>query len=88
MASDDEALAAINFIILHKRNLEKKREVHHKVGLGETPRRLIQKRYRYSSRNKFEDAFDTAFGLNLMKIKPSDAAFTTVFRTSINANWK
>ena len=35
-----------------------KTKIHHKVGLGETPRRLIRKRYRYSSRRKLEDAFD------------------------------
>ena len=30
------------------------------MGLGETPHRLIRKRSRYSSLEKFEDAFDTA----------------------------
>ena len=37
-----------------------KQEAHHKVGLGETPRRLIRKLCRYSSLDKFEDAFDAA----------------------------
>ena len=53
------------------------------MGLGETPRRLIRKRYRYSSREKIEDAFDTALGL--MQTKPSDAAFVAVIQNSINA---
>ena len=43
------------------------------MGLGETPRRLSRKRYRYSSREKCEDVFGTA--LYLMQTKPSDAAF-------------
>ena len=38
-------------------------EAHHEVGLGETPRCLIRKRCRYSSVEKFEDAFDTALDL-------------------------
>ena len=33
---------------------------HHRVGLGETPRRLIRKCCRYSSLEKLEDAVDTA----------------------------
>ena len=33
--------------------------VYHRWGLCKTSRRLIWKRYRYSSREKFEDAFDT-----------------------------
>ena len=38
---------------------------HHTVELGETPRHLIRKRCRcrYSSLEKFEDAFDTALDL-------------------------
>ena len=39
-----------------------KQEAHHQVGLGETPRRFVLKRCRYSSLKKFEDAFDTALG--------------------------
>ena len=65
---------------------ETKQEAHHKVGLGETPRRFVLKRCRYSSLEKFEDAFDTALGL--MQTKPSDAAFSAVFQTSINADRK
>ena len=61
-------------------------KAHYKVGLGETTRHLIRKRYRYSSREKFEDAFDTA--LDLTQTKRSDAAFSAVFRTSTNADWK
>ena len=37
-----------------------RQEAHHKVGLGKTPRCLIRKCCRYSSLQKFEDAFDTA----------------------------
>ena len=59
---------------------------HQKVGLGETPRRLIRKRNRYSERKKFEDSFDIA--LDLMQTKPLDAALSAVFRTSINADRK
>ena len=44
------------------------------------------KRYRYSSREKFEDAFDTA--IDLMSAMSSDSAFSAVFRTSINADRK
>ena len=33
-------------------------ETHHKLGVVKTPRRLIRKRCRYSSLEKFEDAFD------------------------------
>ena len=33
-------------------------EAHRNVGLGESTRRLIRKRGRYSSLEKFEDAFD------------------------------
>ena len=62
----------------------KKQEAHHKVGLGETPRRLIRKRCRYSSLEKFEDAFDTE--LDLVQTKPSDAAFSAFRRSSINAD--
>ena len=62
------------------------REAHHMIGLGEMPRRFILKRYRCSSLKKFEDAFDIA--LDLMQTKPSDAAFSAVFRTSINADRK
>ena len=54
-----------------------KQEARHKVGLGETPRRLIQKRCRYSSLEKFQDTFDTA--LDLVQAKPSEAAFLAVF---------
>ena len=63
-----------------------KQEANPKVGLGETPRRFNLKRCRYSSLVKFEDAFDTA--LYLMQTKSSDAAFSTVFITSINADRK
>ena len=35
---------------------------HHKVGLCDTPRRFVLVRCRYSSLEKFEDAFDTASG--------------------------
>ena len=59
---------------------------HHNVWVGEMPHRLIRKRCRYSSREKFEDAFDTA--LDLMQTKPSGAVFLAVFRTSINADQK
>ena len=38
--------------------LNSKQEAHHKLGVGETPRRFNPKRCRYSSRAKFEDAFD------------------------------
>ena len=54
-----------------------KQEAHHKVGLGQTRRRLIRKRCRYSSLEKFEDAFDTA--LDLMQTKASDTALLAVF---------
>ena len=57
-----------------------KQEANHKVGLGETPHRLIRKL------EKSENAFDAA--LNLMQTKPSDAAFSAIFRTSINADKK
>ena len=58
-------------------------EAHHKVGLGETPCCLIRKRYRYSSAEKFEEAFDTA--LDLMQTKPSsDAAFSAVNLPNFN----
>ena len=52
-------------------------EAPHKVGLGETRRRLIRKRCRYFSLDKCKEAFDTA--LDLMQTKPSDAAFLAVF---------
>ena len=61
-------------------------EAHHKVGLGETPHRFILKRCRYSSLEQFEDAIDTA--LDLMQTKSSDAAYSAIFRTSINADRK
>ena len=61
-------------------------EAHHTVGLGETPYHLIRKRCRYSSLEKFQDVFDTA--LDLMRTEPSDAAFSAVYRTSINADRK
>ena len=57
---------------------KQKLEAHHKMGLGETPRRFILKRCRYSYLEKFEDAFDTS--LWLMQTKPSDVAFSGVFR--------
>ena len=41
-----------------------KQEVHHLVRPGETPRCLIQKLCRYSSNEKFEDAFDAAAHLS------------------------
>ena len=53
------------------------KEAHHKVGRGETPRRSIGKRCRFSSLDKFEYAFDIA--VDLMQTKPSDAAFSDVF---------
>ena len=59
-----------------------KQEAHQKVGLGETPRRFKLKRCRYFHSKKFEDAFETA--LYLMQTKAADAAFSAVFRTSIN----
>ena len=59
------------------KNSDFKQETHHNVGLGKTPRRLIQKLCRYSSLEKFEDAYDTA--LDIMQTKPFDAAFLTVF---------
>ena len=37
------------------------------AGLGETPRRVIRKRYRYSPLEKFEDCFDTQ--LDLLRTK-------------------
>ena len=40
-----------------------KQEARHKVGVGETPRRFVLKRCRYSLHKLFEDAFDTAFVL-------------------------
>ena len=43
-------------------------EVHHKVGLGETPCHLIRKRCQYYSVEKFYNAFDTA--LDLIQTKP------------------
>ena len=52
-------------------------EVHHKVGLGKTPRRIISKHFKYSSLEKFEDSFDTA--LDFMQTKPSDVAFPAIF---------
>ena len=44
-----------------------KQEAHHQVGLSETPRSLIRRHYRYSSLEKFEEAFDIA--LHFMKKK-------------------
>ena len=41
------------------------------MGLGETPRRFVLRRCRYSSLEKFEDAFDTALGLMLHCIIPN-----------------
>ena len=61
-------------------------ETHHKVGLGETPRRFNLERCRYSSLEKFEDEFDTA--LHLIETKPSAVAFLSVFRTSVNTDRK
>ena len=43
---------------------QKEQEAHHKVGLGETPRRLIWKLCRYSSFEKFGDAFEAAVHLS------------------------
>ena len=45
------------------RLINKQQETHHKVGLGVTPCRLIRKRCRFSSLDKFEDAFDAAVRL-------------------------
>ena len=39
-------------------------EADYKVGLGETPRRLIRKRCQYSSLEKFEYAFGAAVHLS------------------------
>ena len=39
-----------------------------------------------SSYEKSEDTFDIS--LDLMQTKPSDAAFSAIFRTSINTDWK
>ena len=52
--------------IFSDQNLQQ--EAHHMVGLGETPRCFVLKRCRYSSLEKFEDAFDTALGLMLQCI--------------------
>ena len=41
-----------------------KQEAHQKVGVGETPRHLIGKFGRYSSLEKFGDAFDAAVHLS------------------------
>ena len=43
---------------------ELEQEAQHQVGLGETPRPFVLKRCRFSSFEKFEDAFDTKLGLN------------------------
>ena len=43
-----------------------KQETSHKVGQGETPHRFFLKRCRYSSLEKFEDAFDTALDLMIL----------------------
>ena len=52
--------------------IKSKREAHHKFGLGETPRHfLIRKRCRYSSFDKFEDAFNTALDSMQKKSKRS-----------------
>ena len=52
--------------IWRKRHLafrnKKQKEAHNKMGLGETPRRLIRK-CRYSSGAKFEEVFEIAFVL-------------------------
>ena len=69
-----------------RKEVEKKQEAHHKLGLGETPRHLIRKLSRYSLLEKFEDAFNTA--LDLMQTRPLDTAFWAVFLTSINDDWK
>ena len=63
----------------------KTQEAHHKVGLGETPRRFVLKL------EKCEDAFDTALGLmphcNILNAnRVVDATFSAVVRTSINAD--
>ena len=57
-------------VIMEMRHVTKQK-AHNKVGLGETPRRLILQRCRYSSVDKFEDTFDTA--LDLMQ-KPKRSA--------------
>ena len=77
-----------SFKTLSEKNsyLQSNQEAHHEVGQGETPRCLIRKCGRYSSLQKFEDAFDTA--IDLMQTKPSYATFSAVFRTSINVNRK
>ena len=67
-------------------NVVYEQEAHHKVELDETPQCFILKRCRYASLEKFEDAFDTA--LDLIQTKTSDAAYSAVFRTSINADRK
>ena len=48
--------------------MDVQQEAHRKVELGESPRRLIRKRCRYSSFEESEDAFDTA--LHLMQKSP------------------
>ena len=76
---DTANLAAHNLLIFEQ-------EAHHKVALGEMPRRFILKHCRHSSLEKCEHAFDTA--LDLMQTKPSDAAFLDVFLTLLNADQK
>ena len=59
-------------------------EAHHEEGPGKMPRHFVLRCCRYHSVEKFEDAFNIALGL--MQTKPLDAAFSTVFLTSINAD--
>ena len=51
----------------------------HKLRLGEIPCHLIRQCSKYSSFEKFQDAFDTV--LHFMQTKPSDAAFSAFLRT-------
>ena len=52
------------FYLLRTRCIKQQQQAYHKVGLGETPRRLVRKLSQYSSLEKFEDAFDAAVHLS------------------------
>ena len=61
-------------------NNNDRQEAHHKVGLGETPLRLIRKRCRYSSLDKFrEDAFDAAVPLSFLPYLAPFPSYKTFF---------
>ena len=49
--------------LVHCKQPKLQQAIHHKIGVGKTPRRLIRKRCRYSSLEKFEDTFDTELDL-------------------------